>query len=96
MKTTSPKIPGTESRPLWALSATELMEGYVAGRFTPVDAMESVLERMNDVNPLVNAVVTSDAEGARRAAIESTGRHRAGKPLSGIDGVPITVKTIFR
>jgi len=81
-----------EFRPLWALSATELMAGYVAGHFTPVEALESVLERMEGVNPLVNAVVTSDAAGARRAAIESAERHRAGKPLSGIDGVPITVK----
>jgi aspartyl-tRNA(Asn)/glutamyl-tRNA(Gln) amidotransferase subunit A len=81
-----------ESRPLWALSATELVAGYVAGSFTPLDAIESVLARIEGVNPLVNAVVASDPEGARRAAAESTERHRAGKPLSGIDGVPITVK----
>ena len=51
-----------------------------------------MLERIDGVNPLVNAVVTSDAEGARSAAVESARRHRDGKPLSRIDGVPITVK----
>lgn len=91
MKTPT-KIASQESQPLWALSATELVAGYVAGRFTPVDVIESVLERIEGVNPLVNAVVTSDAEGARRAALESAQRHRQGMPLSGIDGVPITVK----
>jgi len=83
---------GQETRPLWALNATELVSGYLAARFTPLDVIESVLERIDGVNPLVNAVVTSDAEGARRAAAESTLRHREGRPLSGIDGVPITVK----
>src|ERR1700722_15537529 len=81
-----------ETRPLWALNATELVAGYLAARFTPLDVVESVLERVDGVNPLVNAVVTCDAEGARRAAGESTQRHREGKTLSGIDGVPITVK----
>ncbi len=83
---------GPETRPLWALNATELIAGYLAARFTPLDVMESVLERIDAVNPLVNAVVTRDVDGARRAAAESTRRHREGKPLSGIDGIPITVK----
>src|ERR1700676_2163508 len=83
---------GREMRPLWALDATELVSGYRAARFTPLDAIESVMERMAGVNALVNAVVTSDVEGACRAAAESTRRHREGNLLSGIDGVPITVK----
>ena len=49
-----------ETRPLWALNATELVSGYMAARFTPLDVIESVLERIDGVNPLVNAVVTSD------------------------------------
>jgi aspartyl-tRNA(Asn)/glutamyl-tRNA(Gln) amidotransferase subunit A len=81
-----------ETRPLWTLNATELGAGYLAARFTPLDVIESVMERIDGVNPLVNAVVTCDAEGARRAAGESTRRYREGKPLSGMDGVPITVK----
>jgi len=68
-----------ETRPLWALNATELVSGYLAARFTPLDVIESVLERVEEVNSLVNAVVTSDADGARRAAFESTQRHRDGK-----------------
>ncbi|MEO5926270.1 MAG: amidase [Bryobacteraceae bacterium] len=77
---------------MWALCATELGSGYLAAQFTPSDVIESVLERLLEVNPLVNAVVTTDADGARRAAAESTIRHKAGKPLSALDGVPITVK----
>jgi aspartyl-tRNA(Asn)/glutamyl-tRNA(Gln) amidotransferase subunit A len=82
----------SKEMPLWTLSATELVTGYLAARFTPLDAIESVLHRIQGVDPLVNAVVTSDVEGARRAAVESTRRYREGQPLSRIDGVPITVK----
>ena len=83
---------GIEARPLWTLHATELASGYLSARFTPLDVIESVLERINGVNPLVNAVVTSDANGARRAAAESTQRYKDKAPLSAMDGVPITVK----
>jgi aspartyl-tRNA(Asn)/glutamyl-tRNA(Gln) amidotransferase subunit A len=83
---------GQETQPLWALSATELVAGYLAARFTPLDAIEGVLDRIDGVNPLLNAVVTSDGAGARGAAVESTRRYREGKPLSRMDGVPITVK----
>ncbi|MEI9815129.1 MAG: amidase [Acidobacteriota bacterium] len=89
----TPGNPGpNEERPLWALNATELVSGYRAARFTPDEVIESVLMRINEVNPLVNALVTIDAEGARRAAVESTKRHKEGNPLSDIDGVPITIK----
>jgi aspartyl-tRNA(Asn)/glutamyl-tRNA(Gln) amidotransferase subunit A len=83
---------GRQTRPIWALNATELVSGYAAGWFTPLDVIGSVLERIDAVNPLVNAIVTIDVEGARHAAVESTRRYREGKALSGADGVPITVK----
>jgi aspartyl-tRNA(Asn)/glutamyl-tRNA(Gln) amidotransferase subunit A len=92
MMTNSTNGDGKETLPLWALSATELVAGYLAARFTPLDAVESVLHRIHGVDPLVNAVVTSDAEGSLCAADESTRRYRNGQPLSRIDGVPITVK----
>jgi aspartyl-tRNA(Asn)/glutamyl-tRNA(Gln) amidotransferase subunit A len=64
----------------------------MADRFTPSDVIASVLQRIEEVNPLVNAIVTKDSEGARRAAEESTVRYKAGKSLTGLDGVPFTVK----
>ena len=90
--TVSLKAPGKQMPPLWTLNATELISGYLEGRFTPVDAIESVLDRVHGVNSLVNAVVTSNAQGARDAAIESTQRYKNRSTLSRMDGVPITVK----
>lgn len=79
-------------RPLWQLTAGELVEGYAAGLFTPVDALDAVLERHDAVNPSLNAVVTLAVEQARAAAEASTQRWRNGTPASGLDGVPMTVK----
>lgn len=83
---------GNENAPLWALTACELGSGYAAGVFSPLDVLDSVMARFDAVNPLINAVVTVDRDGARAAAAASTARHRAGKPLGRLDGVPITVK----
>jgi aspartyl-tRNA(Asn)/glutamyl-tRNA(Gln) amidotransferase subunit A len=74
------------------LTGLELTEGYRSLRFTPMDALEACLDRIERCNPLFNAVVTLDVEGARQAAANSTRRWREGTVLSGLDGVPITIK----
>ena len=80
------------STPLWRLAATELAAGYRARSFSPVDALNAIIERIVAVNPRLNAIVTLDAEGARAAAAASAARWSAGTALSDLDGVPLTVK----
>jgi len=77
---------------LWRLSATALAAGYRKRDFTPDLALQQVLARIAAHNPRLNAIVTLDEAGARSAAHASTMRHAAGKPLSALDGVPLTVK----
>jgi aspartyl-tRNA(Asn)/glutamyl-tRNA(Gln) amidotransferase subunit A len=57
-----------------------------------VEVVDAILDRVARVNPLVNAIVTLDTEGARSAARASEARWRAGTTLGPLDGVPITVK----
>src|SRR5947209_6841379 len=78
--------------PLWNLGATQLTQLYAARDLSPVEVLNAVLERCEAVNPRLNAVVTLDAEGARRAARESEMRWRKAEPLEPLDGVPLTVK----
>src|SRR5579862_2740468 len=59
---------------LWQLSGSDLGNGYSTGTFTPVDVFESVLSRIQKVNPSINAFVTIDEPGARRSAEESAKR----------------------
>jgi len=78
--------------PLWTLTATELAASYRSGAATPERVLEAVLERIEEVNPRLNAVVTLDLAGARRSAAEAGSRLRSGQPLGPLDGVPLTVK----
>lgn len=76
----------------WMLSARALVQGYRAGMLSPVDALESVLVRMDQVNPHLNAMVTCDRPAALAAAAASADRWRRAQPLSALDGVPFTAK----
>jgi aspartyl-tRNA(Asn)/glutamyl-tRNA(Gln) amidotransferase subunit A len=77
---------------LWELSAAELIAGYANGQFTPRDALDAVLARVEAVNPRINAIVTLDIAGARATADASTARWRSRVALGSFDGVPLTVK----
>jgi aspartyl-tRNA(Asn)/glutamyl-tRNA(Gln) amidotransferase subunit A len=80
---------------LTALTAVELLAGYRAGDFTPVDAAEAALERAADVQREVNAFTLLLAEEAMEQAAAAAGRWRAGAPAGPLDGVPVTVKDIL-
>lgn len=77
---------------LWTLSASELGSAYREGTATPNDALTSILARIDELNPAVNAIVTLDREGAQAQALASTERFRANAALGALDGIPVTVK----
>lgn len=77
---------------LHAMTARELSDGFASGDVDPPAVVEACLERVERHNPELNAIVALDAEAARSAARESRERWRAGRPLSPLDGVPVTIK----
>lgn len=74
------------------LSAAELSEAFAAGSLSPVDATRAALERIDAWEPKINAMFIVHRERALAAATESAARWRAGRPLSAIDGIPVTLK----
>lgn len=80
------------SAEVWTLDATALAAAFRERSLSPVEALASVWRRMEQVNPAIHAVVTQDAAGALQAASASERRWQQGAPLSGLDGVPFTVK----
>lgn len=74
------------------LDARTLSARYQTGELTPSEVIESVLARVAEREPELNALAYFDAEQVRRDADESTKRWLAGSPLSPFDGVPGTVK----
>jgi len=81
-----------QEAPIVAMTGVALADAYRAGTITPPEAVDAVLRRLEDVNAAINAVIFVDRAGAEAAAKRSLERWRAGKPLSPLDGVPLTVK----
>jgi aspartyl-tRNA(Asn)/glutamyl-tRNA(Gln) amidotransferase subunit A len=80
------------AKELWQRSVAELGEAYGKGECTPVDVLDAVIQRIERVNPVINAFVTLDSTGARQAAEASTKRWQTGTAFGPLDGVPINVK----
>jgi aspartyl-tRNA(Asn)/glutamyl-tRNA(Gln) amidotransferase subunit A len=74
------------------LGATELTALFAKGSLSPLEALDTALARIRRLNPVLNAIVTLDPEGARVAALASTERWAKRTPLSPLDGVPVTIK----
>src|SRR3982750_3784570 len=77
------------------LSFSSALQAFASGRDTPRDCLERCLRTIEQREPEVLAFTALNAEGARKAADESTRRHRAGSPLSPIDGMPIGIKDLY-
>lgn len=76
-------------------SAQELIAAYRNGELTPSSALDSILARIDRCEPRINAYCYRDDETARQTAEESTKRWQAGRPLGGLDGVPVSVKDLI-
>ncbi len=76
----------------WYLSAAELHRRYRERSLTPLKVARGCLARLEAVNPKVNAVIARRDEAFLKEAEESTQRHAQGRPLSALDGIPVTVK----
>lgn len=76
----------------WRLTAAQLLEGYAAREFSPVEVLEECLERIERLNPLLRAYLAINREDARRAAkaAERVWRSQDERPL--LCGVPVSVK----
>lgn len=85
----------TEAVPadLAELSAAELVEGYAAGDFTPVEATEAALARIEERDGDLNAFVLVDRDSAIASAQASAARWRAGRPWVPATACPPTSKT---
>src|SRR5579863_2638017 len=77
------------------LSATELLAGYRARQFSPREAVDAVLARIDRLNPRLNAFLLVDGEGARAAAAASEARWMNGTPCGALDGVPASIKDLL-
>jgi len=73
------------------MDATRIAELIARGEVSPVEVMKAHLDRIAEVNPKVNAIVTL-AGGVMDAARRAEAAVRSGDRLGPLHGVPFTVK----
>ncbi|HKB74267.1 MAG TPA: amidase [Burkholderiales bacterium] len=78
-----------------SLTAAELLALYRAKRLSPVEATRAVLERIERLNPVLNAFCLVDTEAAIASAMESEARWMKDAPMGALDGVPVSIKDVI-
>lgn len=77
---------------LWKLSAVDMADGIRDRRFKPSELMASVVARVSDQNPRLNAITVDLTESAIEAAADADRVVDAGGELGPLHGVPVTIK----
>jgi aspartyl-tRNA(Asn)/glutamyl-tRNA(Gln) amidotransferase subunit A len=75
-----------------ALTAAELLRLYRRRELSPVEVTRDQLDRIEKVQPVINAFVIIDRAGALEAAKASEARWQKGEPIGLADGLGATVK----
>lgn len=79
------------ARDLWRLGAAELSAAYRDGKTDPIAVTAELARRIDAIDPKLNAYVARAADLEAQARV-SAERHRQGRPLSPLDGVPVAIK----
>ncbi|KQT14260.1 amidase [Ramlibacter sp. Leaf400] len=82
----------SQDHALHELAATDLIEGYRRGDFSPVEATQAVLGHVERWERHLQALYLLRPEKALEQARASERRWLRGEPLGPIDGVPLTLK----
>lgn len=82
----------TNNASLTQLSATALAALLARGEISSLEAVEAHIERIEQVNPNLNAVVVKRYEAARAEARAADERFTKDRELAPLHGVPITIK----
>ncbi|MFC7394047.1 amidase [Scopulibacillus cellulosilyticus] len=80
------------SKELWNWTAVELAHGIKTRLISSREAVLSSLNRIQEVNPHINALVDVSAKEALAAADEADRKAAEGNPLGPLHGVPVSIK----
>ena len=82
------------TEPCW-LSVAEIAAAYAARTLSPVELTQALFERIERLDPQINAFILPDREAALAAAREAEREIMAGRTRSALHGVPVGVKDII-
>src|SRR5438105_9608698 len=81
---------------LCALGVADLARRYRSGDVSPVEVVRATLDRIEQLNPSLNAYLSMQAESAMAAARAAEQQFQAGIDLGPMHGVPVSVKDIIQ
>ncbi|ANS78596.1 Aspartyl-tRNA(Asn) amidotransferase subunit A [Serinicoccus hydrothermalis] len=84
----------SDATDLTRLTAVEMADRLAAGTLTSVELTQAHLDRIERLNPTLNAYLLVDAEGALATAAEVDVARATGEALPRLAGVPVAVKDI--
>jgi amidase len=76
-------------------SAKKLAAAIRRGTVSSLELLDHYIERMERLNPQINAIIATDLDGARKRARAADRALARGKVLGPLHGVPMTVKESF-
>ena len=77
---------------LWRCSATDIAARVASAEVKPTEVLDAVLERIDALNPALNAVTFDGRDEARADAERADAAVAAGAELGALHGVPVTIK----
>lgn len=86
---------GLRPLPLHYQSATRLLGELRSGRLGARELLEHHLDRVDRINPAINAIVVQDRERARARADAADAAQARGESLGPLHGLPMTLKESF-
>ncbi len=89
---TTPATLAHDPGPLHYADATTMAALIANRQLSSREVVQAHLDRIAEVNPAINAIVTLSADDALRAADAADAAVRADAPLGALHGVPFTVK----
>ena len=82
--------------PIVALSASDLAERIRNGELSATEVSEAYIDRIQEVNPKLNALVLPLFDEARAQAAKADAATGGGDAVGPLHGVPVTIKEQFR
>ncbi|MEW5420775.1 amidase [Amorphus sp. 3PC139-8] len=73
----------------------ELSSGLSVKEFSPVELLDDVIRRIEELEPKLNMFAHLDFDGARKQAEASQARLMRGEKLGELDGIPTSVKDLI-
>ena len=87
--------PNTVTSPIIGMSATQIAQRIARGEISACEVVEAHIQRIEEVNPRLNAVVVPLFDQARAEAKAADAKRTSGEAIGALHGVPITIKDSF-